>query len=307
MQALMRDKDEAGAGFGKQYVAATNAYMRQFRWLRLCMGSCLYRRVLARLLFDETLIFCRARRDAIGHKSACHSLVRRLDLASGMGVYVVRWKDTIGIGSRCFAAALFAQFLLMPAFAQRASSANRTTYEKLAPPMSQAMAVNVKGAVAIETCRLVHKVSFTSDGFKVVGVPPKNITKFAIVKDSISFSDGTVIRKPSFENPISTTIKGFGEQSFIDTKYFSYNTTDKAPMKDKIGTIELSKTFETSMGLGSTSVVLMSVNGSINGINIFIERSNNYGYSPLNILHKTSTESSWDYFVGACRVTSIRQ
>lgn len=26
MQALMRYKDEAGAGFGKQYVAATNAY-----------------------------------------------------------------------------------------------------------------------------------------------------------------------------------------------------------------------------------------------------------------------------------------
>lgn len=221
----------------------------------------------------------------------------------------MRWKKNIEIGSRCLAAAFLVQYLAMPAFAQRASSANRTTYEKLAPPMSQAMTVNVKGAAAIETCRLVHKVSFTSDGFKVVGVPPKNITKFAIVKDSISFSDGTVIRKPSFENPISTTIKGFGEQSFIDTKYFSYNTTEKAPMKDKIGTIELSKTFETgsSMGLGSTSVVLMSVNGSINGINIFIERANNYGYSPLNILHKTNPESSWDYFVGACRVTSIRQ
>ena len=26
MQALMRYKNEAGAGFGKQYVAATNAY-----------------------------------------------------------------------------------------------------------------------------------------------------------------------------------------------------------------------------------------------------------------------------------------
>jgi hypothetical protein len=26
MQALMRYKDEAGAGFGKQYVTATNAY-----------------------------------------------------------------------------------------------------------------------------------------------------------------------------------------------------------------------------------------------------------------------------------------
>lgn len=187
----------------------------------------------------------------------------------------------------------------------------RTIFTKSAPPMAQAMKTNVKGASSIETCRLIHKISFTSDGYKIVSQPPSSIARFALIaargQSYVQFIDGTVVRSPKYESVNNTTIKGFGDYPFLETKYKSYNTEVKAPMKDVIGDIEISKTFESgaSAKIGMSSVVIFSVRGEVNGINLDIERSNPYSFSPLNILFKTKLSDSWEHFVGACRLTYV--
>lgn len=201
------------------------------------------------------------------------------------------------------------------------SKSQMSYYEKLAPPSSSGMAVaRLKGGNligSVESCKLIHRVTFTDDTFRVLGPAPQKLSQIALASKLgwnqnyyfVSFSDQTVVNAESYSSLAVTKLKGFGNQSFGKRKYHSINSLQKSPMKSVIGNLEISQSYtegETPK-IGDVSVILFSVSGIINGVNIFAESSNPYGTAPMNEIYRSSNIDNWDYFVGVCRLTYLRQ
>ena len=229
-------------------------------------------------------------------------------------------------GKRQAAAQIAAEKQIAVAHAKIAKNSPlmKSEFERLAPPLNQAMQVHFflnqtqKPKIKlIHTCRLTKRIDFDENNIKIIGTEvPVKMANFAYAEgldglsgepnDYVGFQDQTAIGAKNKGTTLSA-IKGFpASLKFSSHDIYTYNNQNSNVGLFNIQiAYEDDKNFNQIKRIGKAEVVVVMIKGEIISRLISNAKLSDVYDKPNHLIARTNSYNEEIYYAGACTQTYI--